>query len=483
MRNPIILLALGIVILSCQSDQINDVKSEEEKPVLLSGKITNLKGDSLVIKGPKEITHTAYLDEDGNFSLSFPVARSAPYILYYGGEFGRVFFSPGDSMSLALDTERFDETLIFTGKGAGKNNYIVRLLLMEEQVEKELPNEILYSMSTTDYLLKADSIHQLRKNFLKRSSSKENLGEDFVRMEEKHLYYSKGLEILHYKAYLKHYTDIKEVNVPNDFYSSIDNYNINEPEMFDDVNYQQFVIGFIHRKAKEIFDDLSEEKKLKDFALDVIWMECLVKEIQDEDLRNAFLQDKVMRSIKRNGMDDISEILLAYRKLCTDQELINSVDGEIAYWQKMEKGNPAFAFTYPDINGEIVSLNDFKGKAVYIDVWATWCGPCRKEIPFLDKLEKLLHEENVAFISVSVDEDREKWERMVNEDQMGGIQLLADKDWDSSICKDYKITGIPRFILIDTEGNIVDANAPRPSSGDELIALIREAMEVDLTMK
>lgn len=82
---------------------------------------------------------------------------------------------------------------------------------------------------------------------------------------------------------------------------------------------------------------------------------------------------------------------------------------------------------------------------------------------------------NIAFISMSVDKkkDYDKWRKMVEEKELEGYQLFAPKDWGSDFVKNYGIMGIPRFILIDPEGNIVSANAPRPSSKD-LIKLFDE---------
>ena len=136
------------------------------------------------------------------------------------------------------------------------------------------------------------------------------------------------------------------------------------------------------------------------------------------------------------------------------------------------KGKPSPKFeNYVDIKGGKKSLDSFKGKYVYIDVWATWCGPCIREIPSLQKLEKEYHNKNIEFVSISTDESRrsggsweaaeKKWRDFVKEKQMGGVQLWAGQD--IALQQAYQITGIPRFILIDPQGNIVDANAPRPS--------------------
>ncbi len=143
----------------------------------------------------------------------------------------------------------------------------------------------------------------------------------------------------------------------------------------------------------------------------------------------------------------------------------SNYDIEHANYAALKKGSPSPKFNYPDVNGNNVSLDDLKGKYVYVDVWATWCGPCKREIPFLKELNKEYKDKDIAIVSLSIDkmENKEKWLKMVNDENLEGIQIMADKDWNSNFVTAYNIKGIPRFILIDKKGNIVDANAPRPS--------------------
>jgi thiol-disulfide isomerase/thioredoxin len=129
-------------------------------------------------------------------------------------------------------------------------------------------------------------------------------------------------------------------------------------------------------------------------------------------------------------------------------------------------GMPSPQFVnYENHKGGNTSLADLKGKYVYIDVWATWCGPCKREIPFLKEVEKKYHGKNIEFVSTSIDvaKDYNTWVEMVKNEQLGGIQLMADNNWKSKFVTDYAIEGIPRFILVDPNGNIVTADAPRPS--------------------
>ncbi len=132
--------------------------------------------------------------------------------------------------------------------------------------------------------------------------------------------------------------------------------------------------------------------------------------------------------------------------------------------QTVAIGKPAPQFTnYENYDGTTTSLKDLKGKYVYIDVWATWCGPCRGEIPYLQKLEEHFKGKNIVFVSISIDKQsaHEKWKKMIADKKMGGIQLFAGAD--KSFTAAYRVNSIPRFILIDPNGNVVASRTTRPS--------------------
>lgn len=116
-------------------------------------------------------------------------------------------------------------------------------------------------------------------------------------------------------------------------------------------------------------------------------------------------------------------------------------------------------------DGKRVNLKDFAGKWVFIDCWATWCGPCNFEIPYVAHLEHALAGENVVFLGISVNEekDREKWKEFVKEKGLQGVQILCpDKE---KLYGQFGISGIPHFALIDPEGRLVMNRMPKPSSG------------------
>lgn len=137
-------------------------------------------------------------------------------------------------------------------------------------------------------------------------------------------------------------------------------------------------------------------------------------------------------------------------------------------------GDAAFNFNLADNNGKMMSLADLKGKIVLVDVWATWCAPCKAEIPFLKQLEAEFKGTDLQIVGISVDEanDKEKWSKMIKDEQLGGIHLFAG-GFTSAFATYYKLTAIPRFMLFDRDGKIIAVQAPRPS-GPALKVLLKQ---------
>lgn len=124
-------------------------------------------------------------------------------------------------------------------------------------------------------------------------------------------------------------------------------------------------------------------------------------------------------------------------------------------------GVPAFNFSFADVNGKATGLSDLRGKVVLLDLWATWCGPCRAEEPHWEKLNEEYKDKAVAFVGISTDQDKAKWVEYVKEKNAKGIQLHAGPS--NPLSEAYKVNAIPRYILIDKKGNLITADSPRPS--------------------
>ena len=194
--------------------------------------------------------------------------------------------------------------------------------------------------------------------------------------------------------------------------------------------------------------------------------------------------NKMIEAKKSEDFDKLDKAMLDPQFVTLQKKNVEmSLTGLKQYYNQKLVANkmnntPSLTFDYENHKGGKTKLEDLRGKYVYIDVWATWCGPCRAEIPYLKKAEEKHHGKNIEFVSISVDTDKdhEKWKTFVTEKALGGIQLFADKNWNSDFIKAFGINSIPRFILIDPNGVVVDADAKRPSNPkliDQLDGLLK----------
>ena len=146
-------------------------------------------------------------------------------------------------------------------------------------------------------------------------------------------------------------------------------------------------------------------------------------------------------------------------KYLKDSKHIAQMEEIYATFQKLRPGAPAIDCDLEDAQGNASRLSDLYGKVLYIDVWATWCGPCCAEIPYLEKLvERFKGDSRIDFVSVSVDSRKADWLKKLETDKPQWKQYLC-----GNFCELYNINGIPRFMLIGKDGKLITVDAPRPS--------------------
>ena len=184
--------------------------------------------------------------------------------------------------------------------------------------------------------------------------------------------------------------------------------------------------------------------------------------------------------IDSEGPKGLDELIADYLAKSTDEANKKTLKDMVDGWAALAPGKPAPVFNLPDINGKMMSLTDFAGKYVFIDYWATWCGPCKAEIPSYKKLIEDYKAKNIVFISISVDKDKAAWENMVKvgipeTDPATGKPAVPAKmiafTWlqlhDAvKYNKIWLVKFIPTFVLIDPQGKIVNSRAERPSNPD-----------------
>lgn len=232
---------------------------------------------------------------------------------------------------------------------------------------------------------------------------------------------------------------------------------IDSEEAWKSAPYRDYLRGGIAILAESEFMSNDKQKA----ALEQL--EYLEQHFKTPVILEDITHTLTLRYIESTEGRPLGEIQSYYDRNVKNETYRQEIARAQKVWARFSKGTDVMSsgYKYQHINGDMVSLDDLKGKYVYIDVWATWCGPCKAEIPHLKALEKKFEGKNIYFVSISVDANKAAWIKMVQEDQLGGVQLHGGSK--AQIMKDYMIKGIPRFILLDMDGKVIEKDMTRPS--------------------
>ena len=176
----------------------------------------------------------------------------------------------------------------------------------------------------------------------------------------------------------------------------------------------------------------------------------------DKQMKAAALEPAFVELIHKKQSQSLEDYKDIFREIGVLKDKPMPID---------RKGKPAPGFEYENYKGGQTKLSDLKGKYVFIDLWASWCKPCIAEFPSLQQLEMHYAGKNITFVSISLDkiESRNKWKKIITDNHLEGMQLLADKDFNSDFVKAFYVQAIPHFILIAPNGIVVEPQALYPS--------------------
>jgi len=193
-------------------------------------------------------------------------------------------------------------------------------------------------------------------------------------------------------------------------------------------------------------------------------------------MRDWFITKSIMFDFQFYSFNDAEAV---YTDFMPKIKVPAYADTLVAFYKNaknLKPGNMAPDFTLTNADGKAVSISDMRGKAVYIDFWGVGCGPCMDEIKnYTSQLHEKYKDKNIVFVNICVDSHEAEWKNSLKETGLSGTNLIAEGWTRNPVCKQYGITGIPHYIIIDVNGKIVDNNSPRPSESNRLYAELDKA--------
>jgi thiol-disulfide isomerase/thioredoxin len=230
--------------------------------------------------------------------------------------------------------------------------------------------------------------------------------------------------------------------------------------------YQKFNLAFLSQEDK---NDLSKAGQMK----------IMMNSISNDTVKSLFLKNQ-FDLVPVNNLSEFRSTFQPFEKYTflpeVKKKYLSTYEAFMADTAYL--GKSSYNFSLPDSTGRMISMSDFKGKVVLIDVWATWCGPCKGQIPFLKEIEEDYRgNDGVVFVAISIDRerDKQKWVNMIKKENMRGIHLLDDMG--KSFGKKYGIVAVPRYMLLNKKGEWIEVRCPLPEAKKELKRYIDEALE------
>jgi len=462
MKKIIPILILTFIVFACQKNS----------SVVVSGKIIN-PTDTLasVHINYFESNDTISVESDGTFIAEIPLEEEHLAGFYYQNNMFPLYLEPGGNIVIEFDTKDFRNGTNANISLSGEKSATTALLNSIDGKWRQFNWPEILKMPVDSFLLFARSVQKEVNDELEILKTDHSPSDNFIKRAK--LRYDVMLV-----SGIEYYEMIagRSTRIPIGSFAEFTNkIPKNDEELCKEV--QEYCSYLIPRFKREISNKMKASKLHKETSAyinrlaDEIIALNVPQQIKDEVGRYNF-------SVFYKRPDSLRQVYRArYPDVVKNQEYLDEFMKIADARDRIEIGRLAPTFNYPDINGKMVSLESFKGKVVYIDVWATWCSPCIGEIPHLKKLEEELNNEDIVFVSVSIDreKDKEAWKNMIKEKELGGYQLYASGDWESKIAKDYVIRGIPYFIIVDKEGKLVEVNASRPSKPETKQKLLKLA--------
>lgn len=487
MRKIIKVISLLIVITGFSADtsaQNSFVISGKLPP--LSSKELSLQIDNNHLKRRTIVYNTTMVNNTFNFKVNldrdYLVELSNPEFRF------PIYATPGDSIVMEFN-EKPTPTIELRGKGAIENNFLQKFFTVFQNDFIDSISEKL-ALSTTVDAFETQLFAQKKtcSDFLKADPAYSSFSENFKMFISNQISYNYWKQLFSYPIVNanKSAQILKVTPLPDLMLADFANVKYSNEKALITESYQTFLKYFIIYETSKA----NGFNKFTDFSVSADRKAAVAREKLSGEVLNYWLAKYLIDECERISpymSNKLFDSLKAFDKEKKYQQAVLDVCGS-KLKENPKEGNPSKQGTtkkedaksdeldLTTLDGKPFSLKSLKGKVVYIDFWASWCGPCRGMMPFSKQLhDKLTDKEkkNIVFLYISIDANQDAWKKAIIDMGMEGVQVISPGNWSSKVCKYYQINSIPRYMIMDKTGQIVDFNSVRPSD-PSLIDKLRE---------
>ena len=460
-KKCILLILIIVFAWACGSEKSKkqDVELNVTKVFL---DISNFSDDYIIACCDDQFD-TIKINENGKFLYSVLLSKDSYLEIKLAKTNVLLYAKPNAEILIKLDAKDLYNSLSFSGDHAEINNYLAKQdkLLFDAKPNSE---SFIYAKNYSVFSAAFQEFDKEFKSNLKQFFEANPNFEDFVILEkERQKLINTNLILAFYSPLI--FSEQADKDIENEIDFLINSTDKNNPNLLNlslfykyAENLIDYILGLKYREKN--IDDISDAEYINDYF-------NLVDDLFSEsEVHEATFYHSLKTFIKYYGLEIISEQFSRYEEFSADRRRLTELKNIFAEYDKLNAGNPSVDWEFFDINGNKYSSKDFLGKYIYIDVWASWCGPCIKEAPYFKEIAKKFEGKDIVFVSISVDESKNDWLNSQKEENDNIISLWAES-WDNVLCNFFKIHAIPRFLLIDKQGLIINSNADRPSAGIE----------------
>ncbi|MEW4924080.1 hypothetical protein [Algibacter sp. 2305UL17-15] len=443
----------------------------------MGGEIINKNTDYVVLFDSKDVIDTVKLDGNNRFSYKIENLNPGFYTFRHGGEIQMVLLEPGDSIMFRLNTFDFDESLVYTGKGAKKNNYLINDFLQNEIEEKRVFKFCQLTPESFEHQINAIRTKKNRK--LKHFQEKNKPSALFNKIAQANIDYSyfSSKEIYPFVHYGRNKKKIIEA-LPDDFYDYRKTIDYNDDFFKDYFNYHAFLRHSFNNIALESHLKHADKARFSwtDCCYNMDRLEAIDSLVSNTEIKNQLLYHYSMSFLSKNKKIEFNDkIIKSFLEKSTDKKKNDLI---VSYSKSVNKLKPGEHF--PDVRvlnlqNDVVAINTLFKKPTVVYFWShlykDYFENSHKRVN-----ELMIKYPEIEFISVNIDDySTERWASTVKKKKFAlQNEYLFEKPQQS--VEQLAIYPLTKVIMVNNKSKIVNGHANMFAHGfeEELLGLLNQ---------